>query len=79
VPLLLQLEPVHVDPAPVQAWTPDKVMEPSFSCPDDGLLTVKFTVDDVPGYSELAAVPVTVSEELVPTAAVPLPVPVEVK
>jgi hypothetical protein len=79
VPLLLQVEPFHDEPAPVQACTADKVMLPSFSCPEEGLLTVKLTVEDVPGYSVLAEVPVTVRFEALPTAAVPDPVPVEVK
>jgi hypothetical protein len=49
VPLLLQADPFQLDPAPVQAWTPDSVIEPRRSEPADGLFTVKLTVDDVPG------------------------------
>jgi hypothetical protein len=76
---LLQELPFHDDPVPVHACTPESEIVPSRWCAVEGLLTVKFTVDEAPGYSVLAAVPVTVNEALAPTVAVPEPVPVAVK
>jgi hypothetical protein len=54
-------------------------MLPSRWWPVLGLFRVKFTVEDEPGYSVLAEVPVTVSADDVPTVAEPEPVPPELK
>jgi hypothetical protein len=47
--------------------------------PAEGLSTVKLTVELVPGKSDVAAVPLRITAELVPTVAEPVPEPVVLK